>query len=660
MTPRTKSNFPTAARHGDSELPTNPLTRAASPFSQIGRVVVCAGWLVAGLMALEGASNLPKEDVIEVPAVGEGLCLHNLFQSNMVLQRDKPISLWGWAGAGDTVTVTFGGEEQVATAAQDRSWKVTFPAMAASAEPHTLTVSGAGKSLALDNILLGDVWVLGGQSNMEFPLSNIENGSLEIASAHFPQIRILTVPAQNGADNKQGFPRLDEWSGWSGRHFRKGDWEACSPEIARELSAIGYVFARRVHMAAQVPIGVIDASRGGTTVETWTPDPVLRQLESDRVKALLAEWDEKVSRWDPQADLAGRIEKHRQEVARLQKEGKEVPANKIEPSDLRPGPPMDQNRPGNCYASMIAPIAGLHVKGAIFHQGYNNCFNGTQGAIMYAEIFPKMITAWRAAFDDAEMPFGILSLCTEGAVQTLDNYTEMMGNPGPYIREAQYNTFLDLYRAGDKNIGFTSTYDLRRRWYHPQLKVPAGERIARWALATQYGFSREIRWKPPIVEEMKTGDGQIVLSLDEPAGAVDDGGPILGFAVAGEDRKFHPAEATHLVTGQDSRGRPQKDTKTLVLRSPMVLNPVHFRYAWGRSPLGNLQAERLTDIPFATQRSDDWPLETVPLGAVGEIDGAAPAKLDRGQKRQLEEALRKLDLERRLHEARALIEANQE
>ena len=114
---------------------------------------------------------------------------------------------------------------------------------------------------------------------------------------------------------------------------------------------------------------------------------------------------------------------------------------------------MDQNRPGNCYASMIAPIAGLRIKGAIFHQGYNNCFNGTQGAIMYRQVFPKMITAWRAAFDDPEMPFGILSLCTEGAVQTLDNYAEMMANPGPYIREAQYQTFLDFYKQATRTSG---------------------------------------------------------------------------------------------------------------------------------------------------------------------------------------------------------------
>ncbi len=609
------------------------------------------------LDAQDRPKKMPKENVIEVPAIGEGLCVSNVFQSNMVLQRDKPILIWGWADEGEEITVSLGQHDQVAIAASDRQWKITLPAMEANKDPQMLTVKGAKETLVMENILIGDVWVLGGQSNMEFPLDRIENGQLEIVSANFSNIRILTVPAQNGPDTKPGFSRLYEWSGWFGRHYRKGDWDVCTPEIARELSAIGYVFARRIHMATQVPIGVIDASRGGTTVETWTPTPTLKEINSTEVKSVLAEWDQKVSSWDAQADLDRRINNYRQKVARFKKEGRAMPANEVEPSDLLPGPAMDQNRPGNCYASMIGPLAGLQVKGAIFHQGYNNCFNGTEGTIMYRHVFPEMIAAWRAAFNDPKMPFGILSLCTEGTIQSLDNYCEMMANPGPAIREAQYQTFLDLYKAGDKNIGFTSTYDLRRRWYHPQLKIPAGERIARWALSTQYGFDRTIRWKPPLVEEMKVVGGRIELRLDEPASAVDNGGPILGFAVAGDDRKFHPAKAEHFVTGKDDRGQPRTDKKVIVLSSTMVTEPVHYRYAWGRSPLGNLQADRMTDIPFATQRSDDWSLENVPLGV---HETKVTGKLSRQQRRKQIEALKKQDVERIIAEAAALERTAQE
>lgn len=619
--------------------------------------------LLLGLLASEAVysqddrQRMPRENVIEVSAVGEGLCVHNVFQSNMVLQRDKPIRIWGWATPGETVMVSLADARESVTADQDRTWRVTLPAMPANTAAQTMTVRGTDKALELTNILIGDVWVLGGQSNMEFPLERIENGNLEIVSANYPQIRILTIPAQDGPDNKPGFPRLHEWSGWFNRHYRKGDWDVCSPEIARELSAIGYVFARRIHMASGVPIGVIDASRGGTTVETWTPAPVLRKIESPLVKSLLAEWDDKVAQYDPQQDLEMRIAAHRTSVANLTKQGKEIPADLTEPSDLRPGPAMDQNRPGNCYASMIAPIASLQVKGAIFHQGYNNCFNGSQGAEMYYHIFPEMITAWRAAFDDPQMPFGIISLCTEGARQTRDNYVEQMLNAGPFIREAQYKTFLDFYNAGDQNIGFTSTYDLRRRWYHPQLKIPAGERIARWALATQYGFNRDIRWKPPMVQEMRVKEGRIVLQMDEAVSGVDDGGPIEGFAIAGVDQRFHPADAVHLVTGKDSRGREQKDTKVLVLTSRMVPEPVHYRYAWARSPLANVQANGNSDIPLATQRSDDWSMSASYESLVGKPTKSA-GELDRSERGELTRALRAEDTRRKISEAEALIREN--
>ena len=601
---------------------------------------------------------MPKEDVIEVPAIGDGLCVHNLFQSNMILQRDKPIEIWGWAKPGEVVRVLFAGKSKEAKAGKDREWKVTLPAMTANADPQTLNIKGKDQNLTLENVLIGDVWVLGGQSNMEEPLNNVENGKLEIVSANYPGIRILTVPAQNGPDTKKGFARLHEWSSWSNRHFRKGDWDVCSPEIARELSAIGYVFARRLHMAAQVPIGVIDASRGGTTVETWTPTPVLKKIETKEVKGLLAEWEKKVAEFDPQKDLQTRVENHHNWVKNMKKQGREIPKGRTVPNDLRPGPAMDQNRPGNCYASMIAPIAGLAVKGAIFHQGFNNAGGGSAGADMYYQIFAKMITAWRDAFKDPQMPFGIISLCTAGEPQTRDDYLEKMVNGGIYIREAQYKTFLDFLKAGDGNVGFTSSFDKRRSWYHPQLKIPVGERISRWALATQYGFEKDVKWKPPMYTEMNLEGGKIILKMDTWVRAVTNG-PIEGFAIAGKDRRFQPAEAEWLVTGKDQHSRPKHDRRVIVLSSPHVPDPIHFRYAWGRNPMGNLQSADHNDLPFATQRSDDWRMENVPVKLTG-FDDLAPKDFARRANHESQKALRLDDLGRRLKEAQALIDEHRQ
>ena len=597
------------------------------------------------------AAQLPKENVVAVPAISKELCVHNAFQSNMVIQRDKPVVIWGWASPGEKVTVTIAGTEKSVSAQDDRLWKAKFPALAASSKAIEISIKGKNKEITFKNILVGDVWVLGGQSNMEFPISKVDDGDLEIVSANFKDIRILTVPAQNGSEMKKSFPSLMEWSSWSRRHFRKGYWDVCSPETVREVSAIGYVFARRLHMASGVPIGVIDTSRGGTTVESWTPDSVLRKVDTAEVKDLLTGWDTKVAEFNPQEDLKNRVKKHHDWIARMKKQGRKIPADRqSEPTDLKPGPAFDQNRPGNNFASMISPVSGISVKGAIFHQGFNNCFNGSAGASMYYQIFEKMIKEWRMAFNDPALPFGIISLCTAGKAQTLDNYSESMYDVGAFIREAQYKTFLDFYKAGDKNIGFASSYDKRRTWYHPQLKVPVGERIARWALATQYGKS--IKWKPAFCIGMEVEAGKIILKMDSRLKTLDNE-PIVGFAIAGKDGKFQPAKAEWFMHGKDKKS---KDTSRIVLSSPYVPEPIHYRYAWSRNPLTNLNLGEHVDVPLATQRSDSWKLEEVPLSVIAgeKVD----SKNSRALRNKIIQALKLEDLKRRLKDAQALIEKN--
>ena len=602
----------------------------------------------------EEKPNLVRgEDFIIKPAIGEELCVHNIFQSGMVLQRSKPVPIWGWAAPGESVTVTFGGQTQTAKAAEDRSWKVTLTAMEANAKPQVLTVKGANKTLTLENILVGDLWVLGGQSNMAFPIKNLVNGQLEIVSANFPEIRHIKIPQLIGPELKKSFPIFYQWSNWSGRHNKQGNWQVCTPETVTDLSGMGYVFARRIHMATKVPIGVINTSRGGTTVETWTPLAELRKIDAPETKAWLAEVDEKVAEFDPQKDLAMRVEKNRKWVADQDKAKRKVPDSRRKaPTDLRKGPIGSSGSPGNCYAGVIAPLTGLPVKGAIFHQGYNNCFQGTRGSKIYYQVFATMIKAWREAFNDPAMPFGIISLCTAGEPQDQTNYLRCMLDIGAEIREAQYKTYLDLKKAGDEQIGFASSFDQRRKSYHPQIKIPVGERIAKWALATQYEM--KLNWEPPHVTEMKVEDGRIVLKMNTNVGPHNDG-PIHGFAIAGEDRKFQMAKAEYLVVGKDNRGRPRTDRKAIVLTSPMVPKPVHYRHAWSRNPMTNLRADT---IPFATQRSDSWTQEDLYEAYMGQKPKAAV--IDRGEKGQLSRALEAADLERRLFEARALLEEHKQ
>ncbi len=607
---------------------------------------------LSSLLAAEAPKLTPKQDLVEVPAMRAGLCVSNLFQTNMVLQRDKPLHVWGWAAAGEHVTVSFAGQQVSTVAAGDRSWRVSLKPMPANSAAQTMTIAGKAGTLTLNNILIGDVWVLGGQSNMEFEITKVDNGDLEIVSANFPNIRLMSIPQQNGPESKQDFPRQYQWIDFFSAHYRQGYWDVCTPQTVREMSAIGYVFARRIHMAIQIPIGVIDASRGGTSLETWTPLAVLKATDTPEVKASLSEWDQKVAAFDPKQDLEARVKSFNDWAARMKAESKAIPADRKTPTDLHPGPALDMNRPGNCYASMIAPLAGFAVKGAIWHQGYNNALQPNGGA-MYYQLFAKMIGAWRAAFDDPQMPFGIISLCTEGEPQDLDNYLAKMNNEGIYIREVQYQTFLDLQKAGDKSIGYASSFDQRRSWYHPQIKIPVGERISRWALATQYG-KRDVRWLPPTLKEMRLERGTIVLTLDSWAGAYNDG-PILGFAIADEDGHFQPAKAEWLNKNAGKGGEPNWERSVIVLSSPLVPAPVYFRHAWGRNPLANLKSADSTGIPLATIRSDKWSLADMYKIYTGK-NAATPGVLRRDEQNSLETALKAADVKRRAVEAKLFLE----
>ena len=588
-----------------------------------------------------------------------GLRAHSLFQSNMVIQRNKPVDVWGWSKPGEQVTVTVADKSVSGTADKAGKWTVQLSAMEASSTPAKMTIAGPSSTLTLDNILIGDVWVLGGQSNMAWSIGATDEGNLEVVSANFPNIRMLTIPKIFGPEPKTNFPRAEEFSRITGVEQHAGDWHVCTPETVGHMSAIGYVMARRIHMASQVPIGIVNTSRGGTTVEAWTPLAQLRRIDTPEVKARLAEADERLAAYSPEADLKKQIAKFEARVVQMKKEGKDT-SKMQRPTTPNPGPSATHKIPGNCYSSVISPIAGFAVKGAIFHQGYNNCFHGVRGARMYRAVFPVMIRSWREAFKDEAMPFCILSQCTAGKQQTHDSFLVYIGDIGARIREAQYQTFLDFYNAGDKNIGFVSTYDLRHSNYHPRVKIPAGERAAIWALVSQYGVGKGLQWLPPALKEMKAVEGALELTFDQAVGDNSDGTGMSGFAIAGADMKFQPAEVTHKVLGRNGR-RVQYDKTVLVLKSALVDKPVHYRYAWGRNPMGDIQRSvRFGNrVMLPTQRSDRWSNADL-LKALTGKDAENPGELSKGEKNVLRAALEKEDQRRRIANAKALLEQEQE
>ena len=291
-------------------------------------------------------------------AVSADVRLPNIFGDNMVMQRDKPIRVWGWADAGEQVAVNFAGKTKSTAAGADGRWELELDAESASSEPREFAVKGKNSVVVYKNVLVGDVWVLGGQSNMEAALANIRDGDLELASAHLPNVRLMTVPLSASPTPLEDFPRIDEYNSWSNVTERKGDWMVCSSDTLGLFSAVGYIFGRRIHLVTGVPIGLVDTSWGGTTVEAWISRDTLATIPEAR--PLTEHWDARIAAYDPKKSLAEAVARWEARAERMRAEGKPTGERPTEP---KPSRAVDRNNPGAAYNAIIQPFAGLSVKG---------------------------------------------------------------------------------------------------------------------------------------------------------------------------------------------------------------------------------------------------------------------------------------------------------
>ena len=330
--------------------------------------------------------------------------VHNIFDQNMVLQRNRPVKIWGRANAGESVTVTYAGRTRNAKADDKGNWSIKLDALEADTEPKDLVIKGRSNSIILKNVVVGDVWLCGGQSNMEDVLEDIYHGDTEVLSANHPNIRLMTVPQVAAPEAMSDIKRINEYNSWTRRHEMKGSWAQCTPKTVNRFSAIGYIFGRRLHLASGIPIGLIDASWGGTTAEAWTSRVKLAPISES--KGLTDEWDQKIAAYDAVASLKARIERWEKDSERRRQRG-ESPNPK--PTEPERDPATDRNNPGASFNGMIAPIAGFNMKGVIFNQGYNNAL-GNARPKLYAKAFKAMIQDWRRAFRDESLPFGIIGL----------------------------------------------------------------------------------------------------------------------------------------------------------------------------------------------------------------------------------------------------------
>ena len=412
-----------------------------------------------------------------------------IFSSNMVLQRKIPVPVWGWAQPGQKVTVSIEGRTAAATAGDDGKWIAKLQPLPVGG-PYKMRIEGPQQTVTLENILVGDVWICSGQSNMEMGIGNVNDAQKEISEANNPQIRLYTVKKKVAYEPQTSLMRTDT--------DLMGQWSVCSPATVKTggwggFSAVAYFFGRKLQQDLKVPIGLIHTSWGGTIAEAWTSAEALQAMPD----------------FKPAVD-------------------------KLTTMKANPGSGKQDNNPNVVtvlYDGMIAPLIPYGIKGAIWYQGESNAGRAYQ----YRTLLPTMIRDWRTRWGEGDFPFFIVQLANfqkSSNVPADDAWAE--------LREAQSMTARNL-----PNTGIAVTTDIGDAAdIHPKNKQDVGKRLALSAEAIAYG--QKVEYSGPAYKSMKAIDhgGAIRLSFDHVGGGlVAKNDALTGFAIAGEDKKFVWAEA---------------------------------------------------------------------------------------------------------------------
>lgn len=497
-----------------------------------------------------------------VATAGAEVKLPAIFTDNMVLQRDIPVPVWGWAAPGEEVSVAIAGQTKKATADAAGKWRVTLDALKTSEEPLTMTVAGKN-SLSRSNILVGEVWVGSGQSNMQMSVNSSNNAKEEAAAANYPKIRLVTVPLKGASTPQDDFA---------------GKWVECSPQTVGGFSAAAYFFGRELQKTLNVPIGLIHCSWGGSSCEAWTKRAALDG--NPLYEAMNARYDKAVTSYDP-AKAKEAYDKQmvawKKAAEAAKTAGKPVPHQ----PRLAQNPAMGNQRTANLYNGMLYSIIPYAMRGAIWYQGESNASRAYQ----YRQLFPTMIQNWRTDWNQGDFPFVFVQLANFMAVKP-----EPAESAWAELREAQSMT-LKLVQTGQAVIiDIGDAKDI-----HPKNKQDVGRRLALWALAKTYG--KDVVYSGPAFRAMDKQNGQIVLQFDHVGGGlVAKGEKLTGFAIAGDDKRFVWADAK--IVGD-----------TVVVSSPKVKEPAAVRYAWADNPICNFYNK--ADLPASPFRTDDWPGVTI-------------------------------------------------
>jgi len=511
------------------------------------RVFVCAA--VALLVASTPLVTIAADAAEPEPGPNGELRPAAVIGSHMVLQRDMPLPVWGWAEAGEAVTVTIAGNQAKAIADAEGSWKVKLPAMKAGG-PHVMTISGRKKTLTLENVMVGEVWLCSGQSNMKWPLQSALNSREEIKAADYPSIRMLNVhsraenfPVREFRPNKPDAPETR--------------WAPCSPEVAKTFSAVGYFFGRELHRELEVPIGLIGSYWNNSAIHWWTPAEGIKSVpELKRTWDLLARWAVRKEADPPRFFGTTKF-----------------------------------------YNGMIHPLVPFAIRGVIWYQGEH----GHKEGEIYFHKMRALIQGWRGVWDQGEFPFYYVQL-PNYIIPRKPPSTAPAAGTGYTIQREMQKKALTI-----PNTGMAVTIDVGGWGGHPRNKQDVGRRLALWPLAKVYG--KNIVCSGPLYKGHKIEGSKVRISFDHVGGGLMvgtkgdglapveevSGGKLGQFCIAGADQKWHWADA--VIDGQ-----------SVVVSCQDVPKPLAVRYAWDSDPKGaNLyNREGLPASPF---RTDDWEIK---------------------------------------------------
>lgn len=489
------------------------------------------------------------------------ITMPSIFGDHMVLQQKQSNPVWGWSTAGETVSVSINGQEHMAKADENGYWKVKLQPIPVGG-PYQMQVVGATSKFHINDILVGEVWICSGQSNMQWPVRNTNSAELAALTANYPNIRLITVPPVGTETPQNEFD---------------GEWTAANPETVKNFSAVGYFFGRRLHHALDVPIGLIDNAWGGSSAEAWVSKE--QMMKDPKYSELMAWWKDKEMNYNFDA-----------EIAKWQKEQKvwsDTPigdragnAPQRRPADLLRG----QHRPANIYNGVLHPTIGYGIKGVIWYQGESNAARAYQ----YRDLFPMMIQHWREQWGQGDFPFYWVQLADFQAEKNDPSEAAWAE-----LREAQTMTMQRL-----KNVGEAVIIDVGEgRDIHPRNKQTVGDRLSRWALAKDY--NKDIQFKGPSFTQKKIENNKITItfnSVGKGLYAFDTREP-QGFVIAGANKKFVNAQAKIISNNQ------------MEIWSDDIDNPVAVRYAWAINPICNMYSR--DGLPMTPFRTDEWPGITV-------------------------------------------------